>query len=171
MAISRKIPTLLAALGLSLGSALAQDYPLATELSHEGWTGSKVAPQLANYRGKVVMLNFFMLVCPWCEVAHPKVQAMRDRFQDQGFEVIGVASAFHHKETSTPDAIRAYVKKHQLKYPVVFDKNQDETFNAYGAEGTPFVVFIDRQGRARAEGFFNEEGAVQAAQALLAESP
>ncbi len=109
---------------------------------------------LDELKGKVVLLDIFQIICPGCHRAHPEIVRMQKQYEEDGFEVLGLAVAFELHGAQTPEKIRRYVDRKAYPYPVALDKGLIETFQRYGARGTPYTVLIDRQGRIRYLDFF-----------------
>ncbi len=65
----------------------------------------------------------------------------REKLDDAGIDVIGV-SQFNTTEAATVE----FIERHQLNFPNVYD-GQAQLASAYGIQGVPSYVFIDKQGR------------------------
>jgi len=98
---------------------------------------------LAQLRGKVVVVNFWASWCGPCVQELPVLGALaqREAFRNR-VAVVGV----NYKESL--DAIRAFGASHPIPYPVLRDRSGD-MFKAWTAGVMPTTVVIDRQGRAR----------------------
>ncbi|MBI2944912.1 MAG: TlpA family protein disulfide reductase [Candidatus Wallbacteria bacterium] len=125
---------------------------------------------LEQLKGKVVLLDMFQIICPGCHAAHPHIVKMQQRYGREGLQVIGLAVAFEHQASQTPDRIQAYVKRNQFNFPVAIDRKLTATFESYGARGTPYVALLDRQGRLRHLDFYRPEVVEGIVEDLLKES-
>ena len=125
---------------------------------------------LRKLRGKVVLLDFFQIICPGCHRVHPHILKMQEKYADQGLQVVGLAVAFELQQVQTKQHIRDFVERTQFNYPVAIDKDFISTFRAYGARGTPYVALIDRSGGLRYLGFYDPTKVERRVQTLLAES-
>ena len=94
---------------------------------------------LGQYRGKVVMLNFWATWCKPCTTEMPAMQAVYDRLRDQGFVVLAV------NELEDDAKVREHMKTYGHTFPVLMDR-QNRVANMYGVFGLPVSVFIDEQG-------------------------
>lgn len=96
---------------------------------------------LADLRGKMVLVNFWATTCPGCIAEMPGlVDSYRQRHA-QGFELIAVAMTY-----DPPDQVRNYTASHQLPFPIVLD-TQGTLAQAFGdVRLTPTAILIDKQG-------------------------
>jgi peroxiredoxin len=148
----------------------AVEYALSAEKNSRPFSASmnRLAPALAvqewvrgrpttldRLQGKVVLLDFFQIVCPECRRTHPEIARLHQRYQGKGLEVIGVAVAFERLSTQTPAKIRKYVNDEAFPYPVAVDKDLIKSFRRYRAEGSPYSALIDRNGEIRYLDFFD----------------
>lgn len=104
-------------------------------------TGKPVS--LSSLRGKVALLNFWMMNCGPCLVEMPGLSRVATRYRDRGLVVIGL-------ENNGADAatLRDYAQKHGIAYPLA--PANDAAREAYGhIHDVPVSVLIDRQGRIR----------------------
>lgn len=127
----------------------------APELAVDEWLGD-TSPTLASLRGKVVLVDFFQIVCPGCKRAKPLIEGLQAKYKDEGLEVIGVATAFENLDMQQKEDVRSYVAQNEFTWPVAVDENMKETFSRYAAMGSPWTVLIDRDGTVRHADFFDE---------------
>lgn len=94
---------------------------------------------LNQYRGKVVLLNFFTFFCGPCRQEMPHLSQMDQELKGKGFQTLGIALA------STPEQLKQLISQLGLKYPVL--QGNDEVSKAYGGiELVPMTFIIDKQG-------------------------
>ncbi len=98
--------------------------------------------RLSQYRGKVVLLNFWATWCKPCTKEMPAMQEAYDRLKDKGFMVLAV------NELEEIDEVRTHIQEHGHTFPVLLDPDNDVA-NLYGVYGLPVTVFIDQQGIVR----------------------
>ena len=94
---------------------------------------------LSDYRGKIVLLNFWATWCKPCTTEMPAMQACYDRLRDKGFVVLAV------NELEDEAKVREHIKTHGHTFPVLMDKD-NRVANQYGVFGLPVSVFIDEKG-------------------------
>ncbi len=94
---------------------------------------------LSQYRGKVVLVNFFTFFCGPCRQEMPHLSQIFQELQGQGFQTLGIGLA------STPDQLKQIVTQLHLAYPVL--QGNDAVSKAYGGvELVPLTFIIDKQG-------------------------
>jgi len=100
--------------------------------------------RLADFRGKVVILNFWASWCDPCKKEAPVLERAHQRLQKDGSgTVLGVTFQ------DDPVKSRAFVKKHGMTYPSVQDPGRVLS-QQFGASQMPETFVIDREGRIRA---------------------
>jgi peroxiredoxin len=97
--------------------------------------------RLADYRGQVVLLNFWATWCPPCKRELPWFAEFQNRLSGQGLQVLGVAM---DEEGWTP--VRPTMKAFGVNYPVGLGRDGVGTPFA-GVEQLPTTFLIDRDGR------------------------
>lgn len=140
------------------------------------WFNFDGALQLADLRGKVVVLHAFQMLCPAC-VRHglPQAQRIQAAFAPEDVAVIGLHTVFEHHAAMTPVSLRAFLHENRIAFPVGVDAPGADphdpipaTMRAYGLRGTPSLVLIDRHGDLRRHSFGAEDDlAIGAAIAAL----
>ncbi len=95
---------------------------------------------LADYRGTVVVLNYWASWCTPCRQESPLLERWQRRLAKRGGTVLGVDSL-----DVTADA-RAFVREFGLTYPMLRDRD-GETQRRFGVSGYPETLIVDRDGR------------------------
>jgi peroxiredoxin len=98
------------------------------------------AQSLSQYRGKIVLLNFWAAWCKPCTTEMPAMQAVYERFQDRDFVVLAI------NEFEDTHKVVEHIRKHGHTFPVLLDQD-NRVANQYGVFGLPVSVFIDETGR------------------------
>jgi peroxiredoxin len=130
---------LLLALGLlampvaSWAAPAAADFTLKDVFQGQDYT-------LSQFRGKVVMINFFTFFCGPCREEMPDLNQVYHKYHGQGFQTLGIALS------SDPTQIRFLVKQLGLDYPVLI--GNDQVSAAYGSVAVvPTTFIIDKSGK------------------------
>jgi cytochrome c biogenesis protein CcmG/thiol:disulfide interchange protein DsbE len=121
-------------------------------LASSGWGAGKAAPNfslkdvlqgkeysLSQFKGKVVVINFFTFFCGPCRDEMPDLNKINNELKGRGLVTLGIALS------SDPTQIRFLVKQLGLEYPVL--TGNDKVSDAYGSIAVvPTTVIIDKQG-------------------------
>jgi peroxiredoxin len=105
---------------------------------------------LADYRGKTVVLEWLNFECPFVKHHYEKSSTMIDlaeKYKDKGVVWFAINSTNH----TTPAANQAFAAKHKLPYPLLDDRS-GEVGRAYGARTTPHMFVIAPGGRIAYDG-------------------
>lgn len=102
--------------------------------------------RLAEWNGKLVLLNFWASWCGPCREEMPLLDAKRAELAAKGFEVVGIA-------IDEPDAVRGFLKDSPVKYPILLANEDEDASLRYGdTRGVlPYSVLIGRDGRILAQ--------------------
>jgi peroxiredoxin len=97
--------------------------------------------RLADYQGKVVLLDFWATWCGPCKIEIPWFMEFQRKYKDRGFEVVGVSMDDDGWKSITP-----FVAEKKINYRIVL--GDDTTGDQYGGlEALPTTFVIDRNGR------------------------
>ena len=97
---------------------------------------------LSQYRGKVVLVNFWATWCKPCTTEMPAMQATYERLREKGFVVLAV------NELEDEAKVREHIQQHGHTFPVLLDRD-NKVANQFGVFGLPVSVFIDEKGVVR----------------------
>lgn len=106
---------------------------------------------LADYKGKVVFLNFWATWCPPCRKEMPDIEALYKKYNFNQDDVVflGVANPRNEKNVSTreieKEGVIAFLEDNGYTFPVVFDET-GEIFRQYNISSLPTTYLIDREG-------------------------
>lgn len=95
---------------------------------------------LADFRGKIVVIDFWATWCPPCVLEIPELNAFQDEHRGQDVEVLAIAI-----DVDEPEELRAWSAERGIAYPVAI--GDMETARRYGAEQFPLHVLVSREGR------------------------
>jgi len=94
---------------------------------------------LSQFKGKVVLINFFTFFCGPCRQEMPHLSQIHQELKGQGFQVLGIGLS------STKEQLQQIVTQLGLAYPVL--EGNDGVSKAYGGvELVPLTFIIDKQG-------------------------
>ena len=101
--------------------------------------------KLSDYRGQVVLINFWGTWCPPCRRELPDLVRLRESLGPQGFEIVGLALERPEPGIDPAVNLAAFAEAQNLVYPMVLA--DDQTVRAYGGiNGVPTSFIVDRDG-------------------------
>ncbi|MEO6803507.1 MAG: TlpA disulfide reductase family protein [Granulicella sp.] len=137
--------TLFAVPSIAARSEVAQMAAKSPGISHQAPNFSRLdlhhkKIELASYRGKVVLLNFWATWCAPCLLEIPQFSAWQKEFGSDKFQVIGVSM-----DDASPEVVQM-VSKLKIAYPVLMgDEHLGTEYG--GILGLPVTFLIDRDGK------------------------
>ena len=131
------MPGLFAASSFASSGLAGQEAP---DFALKSASGSNL--RLSEYRGKVVMINFWATWCGPCRQEMPLLDDLFARYERVGFSLLGV--------NIDDDSSRAMemAKELGVSFPVLFDERK-EVSKLYQVEAMPVTVLVDREGKVR----------------------
>jgi thiol-disulfide isomerase/thioredoxin len=145
----------------------------------KSWSG-KVTPRLAradldgrkvdlrDFRGRVVVVNFWATWCYPCKEELPSLQRLRSKLAGRRFEVLTVNFG------EFPQKITQYLERENISLPVLLDTQKDAARD-WKVGGLPMTFLVDAKGRVRywvfGERDWSEGESLKLVEKLLAESP
>jgi thiol-disulfide isomerase/thioredoxin len=160
-------------LGLAGASGATQEVQLP------GWTGGPTQPlalkdldgqlhDLADYRGKVVVVNFWATWCAPCREELPSLERLRDAMRGRPFEALAVNVA------EGESRVKRFLAEVPLRLPVLLDTEGD-TQRAWKVRGIPATFLLDAQGSIRywylGEADWAEPAILRTVESLLLPAP
>jgi len=139
--------------GLAL--ALASSVVACTEPPEVGIEVGNTAPDftlqtvhgesitLSAFRGKIVVVNFWLTDCIGCTDELPHMQAVFDKWPDGELMVLAI------NVTESAAIVKEFVDSQGFTFPILLDRNGQVSMD-YGGLGVPTTFFIDRKGIVRA---------------------
>ena len=102
----------------------------------------------AEFKGKVVVLDFWGSWCGPCRVELPIFQAIYEKYRDKGVVFLGMNYERPVPGKDLKQLAQEFMDRHKYTFPVVVDHDQVAS-NAYGITGYPTVFLIDKGGTIR----------------------
>jgi thiol-disulfide isomerase/thioredoxin len=96
---------------------------------------------LADYKGRVVLLNFWATWCGPCKIEIPWFVEFEQKYKDRGFAVLGVAM-----DDDGWEVVKPYVVKNKVNYRILLG-NDDVASKYGGVDSLPTTFIIDQNGR------------------------
>jgi len=96
--------------------------------------------KLSDFKGKVVILDFWATWCPPCRAEIPGFVAIQKKYADKGFTMVGVSL-----DEQGPSVVKSFMHNFGMNYPVVM-ANQKIVLDYGGITAIPTTFVIDRQG-------------------------
>lgn len=120
---------------LGMDDAALQTLPL-TDLDGKQAT-------LGDYRGKVVLVNFWATWCPPCRKEIPDLETLYNRFKGQGLVVLAISD-------EDLDKVKPFIAERNVTYPVLLDPGR-KVNELFQVVGIPKTFIYDRSGKLAAE--------------------
>ena len=135
-----RIAVIIATLSLSLPALAGPAGGPAPAFTLASRAGQDVS--LAQYKGQVVMLNFWASWCGPCRQEMPLLESIYRKYGKMGFTMIGV--------NVEPDsnAANEWLKATPVSFPILYDRDS-KVSKLYDVAGMPSTVIIDRTGKLR----------------------
>ena len=103
-----------------------------TDLNGKSWT-------LSELRGKVVLVNFWATWCPPCRKEMPDLEALYNRFKDQGLVILAISDEEAEK-------VQPFISERKITYPVMLDPER-KVNDLFQVEGIPKSFVYNRDGK------------------------
>ncbi|MCK6386184.1 TlpA family protein disulfide reductase [Zoogloea sp.] len=120
----------------------AQHAALNTLLGLELADADGARQPLAQWKGKILVLNFWATWCPPCRHEIPAFSAMSSKYRDKGVQFVGIS-------IDTASNVRSFQREHQVSYPLLIaEPSVVQLTESLGnaAQGLPFTVIVDKTG-------------------------
>jgi peroxiredoxin len=129
------------AFALAGGAAVRadKDRKLAPGFTLKDSSGATV--KLSDYKGKVVLLDFWATWCGGCRVEIPWLMEFEQTYRDKGFAVLGVSM-----DEDGWNAVKPFLRDRKLNYRILMGSEQAAQLYG-GLKALPETILIDRTGR------------------------
>jgi len=112
---------------------------IAPDFTLKDLKGTEV--NLKEFRGKVILLNFWATWCSPCRIEIPSMVELYKRYKDKGLEIIGV-----NLDKLGKSEVEKFSLEHKINFPVLLNPSGDAAAR-YGVVVLPTTVFLDRYGK------------------------
>jgi len=121
----------------------------APESSLAFFSNDKATTAISNFRGNVVLLEFWIKDCGHCIEDVPQLNALYNKYKSKNFKLLAINTH------DTKNMIDFFIKKHGVNYDVLIGSNAIE--ETYGISGFPAIVLIDKSGTILYSGYGFDE--------------
>jgi thiol-disulfide isomerase/thioredoxin len=125
-------------------AAISQGEPLYLDMPLNTVAGETI--RLSDYRGKIVVVNYWATWCPPCLDEIPELAQFQRELASQGVQVIGI----DFMERPNRERLSRFIKEKGINYPIVFGKSSEMLKLAKtmgGVFGLPVTKFLNREGK------------------------
>lgn len=116
-----------------------------TEMIDFTWVENGAEKKLSEYKGKVILLNFWATWCPPCRKELPDLSAISSELKDKDFKMIGISV------DDNQEVLNDFLKKNNLSYTIIFEPSELITLYMTTAgqkdNVVPQTYIIDKKGK------------------------
>src|SRR5882762_1903547 len=144
--------------GPNANSSSTMSLPGTAPASAHGWTlADNQRMTLANYKGKVVLLDFYATWCEPCRAETPELVRLHQQYADQGLQVIGLNVGGEDDRAAVP----AFAKEFGIQYSLGFPEDEFADDYLGDNQNIPQAFLFDRSGNLvkRFVGYSEDSGA------------
>jgi thiol-disulfide isomerase/thioredoxin len=131
---------LMASQSFAAGGFRLMDPVAAPDLALNALAGDK--RNLNDYKGKVVLVNFWATWCPPCRREMPSMQRLKEKMSGRPFVILGVDSAEQREE------VEDFLKMVKVDFPILLDPDSMAT-RRWKVFALPTSFLVDRNGKVR----------------------
>jgi cytochrome c biogenesis protein CcmG/thiol:disulfide interchange protein DsbE len=129
------------------GMLKSDEAPIAPDFTLKNVEGGMVS--LSDYKGKVVILDFWDTWCPPCKKEIPGFIELQDKYGDKGLVILGAAFGRYGEEK-----VAEFAKEWKMNYPVIIaDQKVNRDYGGIQSIPTTFVIDTDGKARSRHVGY------------------
>jgi cytochrome c biogenesis protein CcmG, thiol:disulfide interchange protein DsbE len=98
--------------------------------------------KLADYRGKVLLINFWATWCGPCQAEIPAFVDLQAKYKKQGFEIVGISI------NDEMHQLPPFAREFRINYPLLVGLDRDDVLDAFGPIGAiPVTMIVGRDGK------------------------
>jgi peroxiredoxin len=128
----------------ALGGASVPLLPMKNPIPADAFTVRDVDGKpvsLSDFKGKVVLLNFWATWCPPCAREMPSMEKLYQAYSAKGFAIVGVSV-----DVGASRNVKEFAQKLKVTFPILHDRDSIVSRH-YSVPGVPTSYLIDRRGR------------------------
>ena len=114
----------------SRAGELVSDFSLPSLSGHE--------QKLSDFKGKLILLNFWASWCPPCREEIPDFIKVQNKYKNKNFTILGVSI-----ENKAPT--EAFAKKVGINFPALYSEESIDIGKKYGLIGIPYSILLDQE--------------------------
>jgi thiol-disulfide isomerase/thioredoxin len=115
-----------------------QSDTMAADFSLKDMSGKTV--KLSDYKGKVVLLEFWATWCPPCRASVPGLEKLHKAYTDKGLVLLAVSM-----DEGGEDEVRSYIKESGITYTVL--KGTEDIAIKYQVRSIPMMLVLNKEGK------------------------
>jgi peroxiredoxin len=124
----------------------AESGPMAPDFSLQDLSDQMVS--LSDFRGKVVLLDFWATWCPPCRMSIPELVKLQDKYRDSGLDIIGIS--LDDPQDGLSRYLREFKEKYKINYRILrFNSKVMQDYFGMESPAIPTMFVIDRDGKIR----------------------
>jgi peroxiredoxin len=116
----------------------AQSDTMASDFSLQDMSGKTI--RLSDYKGKVVLLEFWATWCPPCRASVPGLQKLHNAYKDKGLVLLAVSM-----DEGGEDEVRSFIRESGITYTVL--KGTEDVAMKYEVRSIPMMLVLNKEGR------------------------
>jgi peroxiredoxin len=116
----------------------SQPVTVASDFSLQDMSGKTV--KLSDYKGKVVLLEFWATWCPPCRASVPGLQKLHMAYKDKGLVLLAVSM-----DEGGLDEVRSFIKESGITYTVL--KGTEDVAMKYDVRSIPMMLVLNKEGK------------------------
>ncbi|MGC1453923.1 MAG: TlpA disulfide reductase family protein [Nitrospirota bacterium] len=111
---------------------------MAADFSLQDMSGKTV--KLSDYKGKVVLLEFWATWCPPCRASVPGLEKLHKAYKDKGLVLLAVSM-----DEGGWDEVRSFIKESGITYTIL--KGTEDVAKKYQVRSIPLMLVLDKEGK------------------------
>ena len=124
----------------------AESGPMAPDFSLRDLSDQAVS--LSDFRGRVVLLDFWATWCPPCRMSIPELVKLQDKYRDDGLEILGISLDDPQNELGR--YLKEFKEKYKINYRILLFNNKImQDYFGMESPAIPTMFVIDRDGKIR----------------------